>query len=60
MASFKNIILCGLLATAAVAAPTTVDEPSFESASIMKRKHPNKCEAHIHIDCKIISFLSSS
>jgi hypothetical protein len=50
MVGLQNIIISSILAIAAMAAPTVPDQES--SSSLVRRKNTNKCEAHIHIDCK--------
>ncbi|RPA82580.1 hypothetical protein BJ508DRAFT_325322 [Ascobolus immersus RN42] len=51
MLSIKNLFLYGLLAAStALAAPTEELVESSTGLSPVKRKLPNKCEAHIHID----------
>ncbi|KAI4851875.1 hypothetical protein E4T44_01857 [Aureobasidium sp. EXF-8845] len=49
MVTFSNIIISSILAIAAMAAPTVLDQES-SSSSLVRRKNTNKCEAHIHID----------
>lgn len=51
MVAFNNIIISSILAIAAMAAPAVLDQES-SSSSLVRRKNTNKCEAHIHIDCK--------
>ncbi|THW13006.1 hypothetical protein D6D23_09937 [Aureobasidium pullulans] len=40
-----------ILAVAAMAAPTVLDRDT-SSSTLVRRKNTNKCEAHIHLDCK--------
>ncbi|KAI4788237.1 hypothetical protein E4T44_13506 [Aureobasidium sp. EXF-8845] len=49
MIGSRNIIISSILAVAAMAAPTVLDQESSTS-SLVRRKNTNKCEAHIHID----------
>jgi len=51
MVAFNNIMISSILAIAAMAAPTVLDQESSTS-TLVRRKNTNKCEAHIHIDCK--------
>jgi Ni/Co efflux regulator RcnB len=51
MVAFNDIIVSSILAVAAMAAPTVLDQKS-SSSSLVRRKNTNKCEAHIHIDGK--------
>ncbi|RPA82148.1 hypothetical protein BJ508DRAFT_325683 [Ascobolus immersus RN42] len=54
MLSIKNMFFYGLLVAASttLAAPTTSPETSLNPSGplLVRRKNPNKCEAHIHID----------
>jgi hypothetical protein len=51
MVAFQNIVISSILAVAAMAAPTVLDRDT-SSSTLVRRKNTNKCEAHIHLDCK--------